>query len=104
MTRLLGQLVRIESSSYDPAGVNGVVAALATEWRKRGAHIERLRPARGAGRGDVLRCELLGGSRAAGQILVLGHTDTVYERGTLARTPFRIAGGRAYGPGTLDMK
>ena len=104
MTRLLGQLVRIESSSYDPAGVNGVVAALAAEWRKRGARIERLRPARGAGRGDVLRCELPGGSRAAGQILVLGHTDTVYERGTLARTPFRIAGGRAYGPGTLDMK
>jgi len=80
MTRLLGQLVRIESSSYDPAGVNGVVAALAAEWRKRGARIERLRPARGAGRGDVLRCELPGGSRAAGQILVLGHTDTVYER------------------------
>jgi glutamate carboxypeptidase len=104
MTRVVGRLVRIESSSYDRGGVNRVVAALAGEWKKRGAHIKRLRPARRTARGDLLRCELPAGSRAAGQILVLGHMDTVYERGTLARMPFRAAGGRAYGPGTLDMK
>jgi len=104
MTRLLGRLVRMESSSYDREGVNRLVAALTSEWRKRGARIKRVRPARAAGRGDVLRCELPGGPGATGQILVLGHTDTVYERGTLARMPFRVAGGRAYGPGSLDMK
>jgi glutamate carboxypeptidase len=37
-------------------------------------------------------------------ILVLGHLDTVYAIGTLAKTPFRVRGGRAIGPGTFDMK
>ena len=39
-----------------------------------------------------------------GQILVLGHLDTVYPLGTIAKMPFRIRAGRAYGPGTFDMK
>lgn len=107
LTRLLGQLVRVESSSYDREGVNELVEMLAREWKRRGARVERLRPARaGRERGDLLRCEIAGGGDGAraGQILVLGHTDTVYERGTLARTPFRVVRGRASGPGTLDMK
>lgn len=104
MTQLLGRLVRIESSSYDPEGINRLVAVLAGEWRKRGARVNRIKPPKAAGRGDALRCELCWETSAGGQILVLGHMDTVYERGTLARMPFRVAGGRAYGPGTLDMK
>jgi glutamate carboxypeptidase len=37
-------------------------------------------------------------------IMLLGHVDTVWPRGTLARQPFRIEMGRAYGPGIFDMK
>jgi glutamate carboxypeptidase len=37
-------------------------------------------------------------------LLLLGHTDTVWSDGTLARMPFRVDDGRAYGPGTYDMK
>jgi glutamate carboxypeptidase len=37
-------------------------------------------------------------------VLLLGHYDTVWELGTLASMPFRIADGRAYGPGVYDMK
>jgi glutamate carboxypeptidase len=104
MTHLLGQLVSIESSSYDPEGVNRLVECFAAEWKKQGAHVKCLRPAV-AGRGDLLRCEVAPGPGGpGGQVLVLGHTDTVYERGTLARTPFRVSRGRASGPGTLDMK
>src|SRR4029077_14730871 len=40
----------------------------------------------------------------AGQLLVLGHYDTVYSTGTLASMPFRISAGKAYGPGVFDMK
>ena len=40
----------------------------------------------------------------AGQILLVGHTDTVHSRGSLAERPWRVAGGRAYGPGVFDMK
>ena len=35
---------------------------------------------------------------------MLGHLDTVYPIGTIAKMPFRVAGGRAWGPGTFDMK
>jgi glutamate carboxypeptidase len=35
---------------------------------------------------------------------VLGHYDTVYASGTLTKMLFRLAGGKAYGPGTFDMK
>jgi glutamate carboxypeptidase len=44
------------------------------------------------------------GRVATGQITVLGHLDTVYPLGTLAKMPFRVAAGRAWGPGTFDMK
>ena len=45
-----------------------------------------------------------GKSRGAGQLLVLGHYDTVYASGALKKMPFRVTSGKAYGPGTFDMK
>jgi glutamate carboxypeptidase len=36
--------------------------------------------------------------------LLLCHLDTVWPQGTLARWPFRVEGGRATGPGVVDMK
>lgn len=37
-------------------------------------------------------------------VMLLGHVDTVWPRGTLRQRPFRIEDGRAYGPGLFDMK
>jgi glutamate carboxypeptidase len=37
------------------------------------------------------------------QVLILGHHDTVFPLGTLARRPFEIEGGRVTGPGVFDM-
>ena len=37
-------------------------------------------------------------------IVMLGHFDTVWPLGTLASMPFRVADGRAFGPGAFDMK
>ena len=37
-------------------------------------------------------------------LLLLGHLDTVFEKGTAQRRPFRIENGFAYGPGVSDMK
>jgi glutamate carboxypeptidase len=39
-----------------------------------------------------------------GQILGIGHSDTVWPLGTLKNMPFRRASGRLWGPGVLDMK
>ncbi len=37
-------------------------------------------------------------------ILIVGHHDTVFPRGTLAERPFMVADGKATGPGVFDMK
>lgn len=38
------------------------------------------------------------------RVLLLGHLDTVWPLGSLARLPFRIDGDRLRGPGVFDMK
>jgi len=44
------------------------------------------------------------GGSAGNRVLLLGHTDTVWPAGELAKRPFKIDGGRATGPGVFDMK
>jgi glutamate carboxypeptidase len=39
-----------------------------------------------------------------GRALVLGDLDTAFPPGSTGRFPFRVADGRAYGPGAADMK
>jgi glutamate carboxypeptidase len=46
----------------------------------------------------------LPGRKKSGQVLALGHSDTVWPLGTLRSMPFRAAEGRLWGPGVLDMK
>jgi glutamate carboxypeptidase len=102
MARLLGQFARAESPSLDKAAVDRFGGMVAAEWRRRGARVTLLRQRQ---RGDHVRAEWNpSGQRARGQILVLGHLDTVYGLGTLARMPFRISRGRVFGPGVFDMK
>ena len=102
MVVLLGRFVKCESPSYDKAAVDAFGRIVAEEWKRRGTKVQILRQPK---RGNQIRAELwLGKGRASEQIMVLGHLDTVYPAGTLARMPFRVARGRAYGPGTFDMK
>ncbi len=102
MARLVGKFVRAESPSMDKAAVDRFGKMVAAEWKRRGATVKLLVQ---GGRGDHVRAEWNPrGIRGKGQILVLGHLDTVYGLGTLARMPFRSSRGRAYGPGAFDMK
>ena len=102
MVRLLGRFVRCESPSGDKAAVDRFGVMVAREWRRRGAKVKILKQRL---RGNHLRIEWPHATgRSDGQILVLGHLDTVYPIGTLAKMPFRVRGGRAWGPGTFDMK
>lgn len=102
MTRLLGQFARSESPSHNKEAVDRFGRMVAQEWKRRGA---RLRVLRQNERGNHLRAEIwFGERRPRKQILVVGHLDTVYPLGTHAATPFRVSQGRAWGPGTFDMK
>jgi glutamate carboxypeptidase len=102
IVRLLGEFIRCESPSHEKPAVDRMARIVAREWRGRGAKVRILAEPT---RGDHVRAEIwLGAGRPTGQILVLGHLDTVYPLGTLAKTPFRISDGRAWGPGAFDMK
>src|ERR1700756_1216345 len=102
MLSALRTFVLAESPSLEKSPADHCCAIVAEEWRKHGARVERLAQKH---RGDHLRIPWQAPeSRALGQLLVLGHYDTVYATGTLANMPFRVSGGKAYGPGTFDMK
>jgi glutamate carboxypeptidase len=102
MIRLLGKFVRRESPSHQKAALDRMGALVADQWRRRGAKVRILRHKT---QGNCVRAEMwLGKGRPEGQIMVLGHLDTVYPLGTLALQPFCVRGGSAFGPGIFDMK
>jgi glutamate carboxypeptidase len=102
MTRTLARLVRAESPSTNKPALDRLARIVAAEWRRRGATVRVLRQ---SAAGDQVRVEWNpAGTHGRAPILLLGHLDTVFELGTLQRTPFRLRGGRAFGPGTFDMK
>lgn len=102
IVQLLGRFVRCESPSHHKAAVDRLGRVVASEWRRRGAKVQVMRQKK---RGNHVRAEIwMGSGRAPRQILIIGHLDTVYPLGTLAVMPFRVSGGRAWGPGTFDMK
>jgi glutamate carboxypeptidase len=102
MLAVLRQFVIAESPSLEKFPTDYCCGVIATEWRKHGAQVERLAQVH---RGDHLRITYWPSkSRAEGQLLVLGHYDTVYSTGSLQKMPFRVSAGKAYGPGTFDMK
>jgi len=102
LVRVLGEFVRCESPSHEKAAVDRMGRLVAREWQRRGARVRTLRQ---KSAGNHVRAEMwFGESRPERQILILGHLDTVYPLGTLAKMPFRSAKARLWGPGTFDMK
>jgi glutamate carboxypeptidase len=102
MLSVLRTFVVTESPSLEKAAVDRCSAVVARHWRSLGARIERIAQKH---RGDHLRITSTPAKASSGdQLLVLGHYDTVYASGVLRKMPFRISAGKAYGPGTFDMK
>lgn len=102
MLSVLKKLVLAESPSLEKVPSDRCCSVLASEWRKTGARVERIALKH---HGDQLRITWSPRDyRVSGQLFILGHYDTVYASGTLSRMPFRVSGGKAYGPGIFDMK
>lgn len=98
----LAEWVKIESPTTDPVGVNRIMDIAEAGLAAAGAMITRI-PGRD-GYGDNLIARTPGHADGNGHVLIAGHLDTVWERGTLARMPFRVDGEKAHGPGIHDMK
>jgi glutamate carboxypeptidase len=96
---LLARLVNQDSGTDDREDVNRVGAVLAERLAALGFGVTRVPQTRF---GDHLVAEKPG--TGPKRFLFVGHFDTVFPAGTARQRPFRIADGRAYGPGVYDMK
>ena len=96
-------LVEIESPSGDLAGSREVVAVLSKAAGTVNG-VYDVEPVEVSGFGQHVVIKAFQQQSSAGQILIVGHTDTVHSRGSLEERPWRRDGGRAYGPGVFDMK
>lgn len=95
---VIEELVALESPSGDAVALNRCGAAIARHMAELGGRVTT----HAAGHaGDHLRGEF-GSGRT--QVLLLGHFDTVWPVGQLARMPLRRDTERLYGPGAFDMK
>lgn len=99
----LEELVSYESPSRDKPALDRLGARLAGMLGSAGGLVEVIPNAHG---GDHLIARFpFPGPEASRPALVLGHFDTVWPHGTLARLPYRLDDdGCAYGPGIYDMK
>ncbi len=105
LVALTRRLVMAESPSDDKAAVDACMEIAAEQARSLGGRVKVHRQ-RAYGnlielRFGAMRSGIVGPAR---RTLVLGHLDTVWSAGTLRKMPLRVADGRLYGPGTLDMK
>ena len=95
----LRELCAIDSDSYNKAGLDEMALCLAERMRGIGMHINIIQREKW---GNDLLGVLRGTGR--GNVMLLGHTDTVYPMGTAAARPLRVEGNTVYGPGVCDMK
>jgi glutamate carboxypeptidase len=96
------QLVEIESPSDVKQSVDRLGTVLASRFAELDGRI-LVHPAEKFG--NHLQVEFKGrGPRDQKPVLLLGHMDTVYPIGTISKMRCRVARGRLFGPGVLDMK
>ena len=100
MLALWQELVNTESGSADKPGIDAVAARIRQVLDQAGGLTTTVEMAKA---GNVLVGEI-GAGRGTAPVLFMGHMDTVFSTGTVAKRPFTITDGTAYGPGVLDMK
>ena len=105
----LKALTSIESGSRDIEGLGRIADLIAARLRELGGQVELVEASdiykmadTPAQIGKMVRATFTGTGDK--KILLIAHMDTVYQRGTLEKQPFRIEGDRAYGLGISDDK
>jgi len=94
-------LVEQESPTLDVLATSALTTQLKPRLEAMGAATQLHQTERGA---HLVARAAFGRSANSRPVMLLGHVDTVWPRGTLLRRPFRVDNGRAFGPGIFDMK
>jgi len=95
------QLVEIESPSDVKQAVDRLGTVVASRFAELGG---RVRVHIAENFGNHLQIDFKPAGAKQKPVLLLGHMDTVYPIGTISKMPCRVAKGRLWGPGVLDMK
>jgi glutamate carboxypeptidase len=106
----LKDLVNIESGSDDREGLDRISQVIFDKLKALGGEVAFVEPVSDAYRmrdtppkiGRMVHATFKGAGTK--KVLMIGHMDTVYRRGMLARQPFRIDGDKAYGLAISDDK
>jgi glutamate carboxypeptidase len=95
----LERIVSIDSGTFDSDGVNEAGEFLRSILTDLGAEIT-IHP------NDELGDNFVATLKGSGtrRLMLLGHFDTVYPKGTTAAHSLTIRDGKAYGPASMDMK
>lgn len=105
VTGTLKSLVEIETGSGDAEGLETLGRYLESRFAQGGGSVSRVKPVAGTV-GDIIVARWKGSGR--GKLLLIAHMDTVYQKGALAKAPFKVVespnGPLAYGPGIADDK
>lgn len=104
MVAMLREMVDIDSGSYNKPGIDAVGAVVRRFMESHAIPVEVVRQRQ---HGDCLRALVPWDGpvgNAGGNIVMMGHRDTVFPDGEAERRPFTIRDGIAYGPGVADMK
>jgi len=107
----LENIVNIDSSSENRAGVEKVARFFEERFQGIGFDVKIVRLTKENEKNDTNECEPVPCLEATNRpgadnfdVMLLGHMDTVFPTGEVAKRPFRLVGDRATGPGVCDMK
>ena len=96
-------VVETESPSGDESGSRAVVGLL-SEAAERIECVSEIKHIHAPDFGQHVVIKAFAEHQSRGQILVVGHTDTVHARGSVDLRPWRREAGKIFGPGVFDMK
>lgn len=102
LLQTLEKLVSIESGSRDMEGLAKIRQLIESELKALGLSPEVIAAAPPSKTGAMVQAKLQG--KGTSNIALIAHMDTVYQRGDLAKQPFRIVDNKAYGLGIADDK
>lgn len=100
MIELTEKIINVDSPSNDIAGIQKVTDILSAKMREIGMQTRQ----RDSGKQGMALIGELPGEEGLQPVILLGHMDTVFPKGTVEQRPFKLEKDRMTGPGIFDMK
>jgi len=95
---LLSTIVNIDSGTYDYGGTARVMQTLTVNLKEIGYQVDIKKVSETP---NLVAKKFGTGEK---KILLIGHADTVFEKGTALSRPYKAEGDKILGPGVADMK